>query len=398
MSNKKGIALLIVVAAVIVLTILSSVMLSVLSNQTRSIEHNIARTKAKYATEAAMVRSLDRLRRTDSVSSVHSVSGSHDNPGAYFNVDITSTPSSSFPSTSQLDFTLDYDPFSDLSSFKRDDFEPPIIDSFTIDQSMPVDSQGIVTLRWKTTNATSVTISPSLQGWDSNELEGFYNIYGSPSYPLVPNIYTLTATGETGNPAIATVQVIVKPTATFSAKPLTISTYNGTSTLSWTTTNADSVSIVPSPSNDCNTPLNVNGSCTIDPPPRPLSEATYTYTLTATGKGGSVEKSIDIEVDVPEPTIHSFSANPTTLTEANCEFTSTLSWNVDNALSIDISPINTHIIVNQSRYSGDCVVEPRSTTNYILKATGYEGKASKSSPVKVEFHACIPDKPCCIKR
>jgi Tfp pilus assembly protein PilX len=89
-KHNKGIALMTVVILIIILTILSSVMLSILANQNRYIEHNIARTKARYATEATMVRALDSLRRNPSQSEtgVTTISGKYDNLGQYWNVGV----------------------------------------------------------------------------------------------------------------------------------------------------------------------------------------------------------------------------------------------------------------------------------------------------------------------
>lgn len=108
--HQKGIALLTVIIIVLVLTILSSVMLSILANQTRYIEHNIARTKAKYATEATMVRKLDALRRDAAIELSHPVSGRYDDVGQFWAVNITRAAGSGISGTDQLDFSVDYSP------------------------------------------------------------------------------------------------------------------------------------------------------------------------------------------------------------------------------------------------------------------------------------------------
>lgn len=374
LSNRKGIALLIVVAVVIVLTILSSVILSVLSNQTRYIEHNIARTKAKYATEAAMVRSLDRLRRTDTISSVHSVSGSHDNPDAYLDVYITNTTSSSFPDTSQLNFNLDYDPLSTLSETPlREEREPVIINSFSVDQSTSVDSGTKVTLAWSTSNAALVTID---QGIGSVKANGEENVR-----VYTTTIFTLTATNEISS-TTATVKVVVKPTITnFSAYPSSTSSYGTRPTLVWNTTNTDSVTI--EPDTGCSS-LGTNSYCTVYPAPT----SDTTYTLTAIGEGGTATKPVTFSTNV-SLSIDSFTADPDTIRyEANCDDSQTvLSWLIYGALTIDISPGVYSDNISVYKYSGSKTVNTGSTTIYTLTATGYNSQTASKS-IEVEFIPC----------
>ncbi|MDD5005975.1 MAG: hypothetical protein PHS93_05685 [Candidatus Omnitrophica bacterium] len=108
LSTDKGAALLTVIAIIFILMILSSVMLSLLANQTRLVEHDIARAKAKYATEAVMVRQIDNIRRTQSfLASPQSVTGRYDSDVQNWNV-IFSNTTSTFPGTTKMNITLDY--------------------------------------------------------------------------------------------------------------------------------------------------------------------------------------------------------------------------------------------------------------------------------------------------
>lgn len=105
--TEKSAALITVIMLVIVLTILSSVILSLLANQSRLIEHGIARIKAKYATEATMVREVELARRGTSFESTHNVSGRYDNETKFWNIDIASG-ASPFPNTTELSISLNY--------------------------------------------------------------------------------------------------------------------------------------------------------------------------------------------------------------------------------------------------------------------------------------------------
>lgn len=88
------------------------------------------------------------------------------------------------------------------------------------------------------------------------------------------------AVGPSSNPA---------PTIQFSANPATVNS-GSSSTLSWTTTNATSVSIQPGLGS-----VATSGSTSVSP------ASTTTYTLTATGAGGSASKATTVTVSSSPP-------------------------------------------------------------------------------------------------
>ena len=61
--DNKAIALVCVVIFTFVLTIIGASLLSLLANQTRTIEHNIDRLRALYAVESVFVKQIDQLVR-----------------------------------------------------------------------------------------------------------------------------------------------------------------------------------------------------------------------------------------------------------------------------------------------------------------------------------------------
>jgi Tfp pilus assembly protein PilX len=90
--DERGVALLVVVVMVLILAILASVILSLSSNQTRIVEHDISRIKSKYADEAAMVRQLDILRRNAANETSHPVTGRYDSDTQTWTVGVQKGP------------------------------------------------------------------------------------------------------------------------------------------------------------------------------------------------------------------------------------------------------------------------------------------------------------------
>lgn len=125
------------------------------------------------------------------------------------------------------------------------------------------------TLTWSTANATSISIEP-----------GIGTVAASGSTTVTPSSttqYTLTATGNSGtvtSSATITVQTAT-PTATLSASPGAI-TGGNTATLSWSTTNATTISI-----NQGIGIVSASGSTTVSP------TSTTQYVLTATSNSGA---------------------------------------------------------------------------------------------------------------
>ncbi|HEY6969305.1 MAG TPA: hypothetical protein VJA94_08875, partial [Candidatus Angelobacter sp.] len=98
------------------------------------------------------------------------------------------------------------------------------------------------TLKWTTTNATSVSFSPALPTVDANSLP----VNGQSAVtPAQTTTFTMTAKGANGATATATATVTVNqvpPTIQISAQPTTVAS-GGASTLSWSSSNATSVTI-----------------------------------------------------------------------------------------------------------------------------------------------------------
>jgi uncharacterized cupredoxin-like copper-binding protein len=220
------------------------------------------------------------------------------------------------------------------------------------------------TLTWVVENATSVTINPGPGNVDARS--------GSVSVtPTQTTTYTLTATGPSGT-INATVTVGVNTIAgnpqivRFEANPVNI-TPGQSSTLSWTTQGAQTVTITPGVGN-----VNPNGSVTVTP------SATTTYTLTATSADGrSVTAPVTVIVAPGTvPQIVTFVANPPTIDAGS---STRLCWQVNGATNISISPgVGTNLNAN------DCAtVSPTTTTVYTLTATNATGRIEAAVTVTV---------------
>ena len=134
------------------------------------------------------------------------------------------------------------------------------------------------TLSWTTAYASTVTIN-----------NGIGVVAASGSMKVTPSSttdYTLTATSVNGTTtAAATIAVQANPpTAKLTAAPTTITAGNS-ATLTWSTTNATSVSI----DNGIGT-VAASGSTTVSP------TSTTTYTLTATGSNGTATATATVTV------------------------------------------------------------------------------------------------------
>jgi hypothetical protein len=138
------------------------------------------------------------------------------------------------------------------------------------------------------------------------------------------------------------------------------------STLSWQTSNADSVTIDQGVGS-----VPTSGSASVSP------SAQTTYTLTATNANGSVTRQVTVSVSaLPVPVINSFTATPTTIQEGG---SSTLSWNVSGADSVSID----QGIGTVSSTTGSTDVSPSANVTYNLTATNSSGSVTASVSVTV---------------
>lgn len=157
---------------------------------------------------------------------------------------------------------------------------PPTITQFSVSPSV-VNSGQTATLTWATSNATSVTISPSVA---VNEDTGPLPTTGSVVVPITATTtYSLTATGPGGSVGPQTATVTVPIILTLTASPNTIAP-GQSSSLSWQVENgtAATLSITDASGNSvCNPCALPQGNAMVTP------KTTTTYTATATVSGSN---------------------------------------------------------------------------------------------------------------
>lgn len=151
----------------------------------------------------------------------------------------------------------------------------------------------------------------------------------------------------------------------FEASPTTINP-GGSSTLSWQTSNADSVTI-----NQGVGTVSGSGSTSVSPTQQ------TTYTLTASNDNGSVTAQVTVSIGaLPLPVINSFAANPATIEEGS---SASLSWSVSNADTLSIN----QGIGNVNGPTGSTTVTPDESTTYQLTATNAAGSVTDTVTVTV---------------
>jgi hypothetical protein len=226
--------------------------------------------------------------------------------------------------------------------------------------SIPAGGQS--TLSWATSGATTVSISPGV---------GTVSANGSTTIsPASTTTYTLSATGTDGKTVTAAVQVTVGAVTAqilrFAASPQTIG-LGGSTTLSWSTSNATTVTISPTVGT-----VAANGSKSVSP------TTTTSYTISATGADGKTVTAVTtVTVSGSAiPQIVTFVATPTSISPGQ---STQICWQVTGATSISIAPgIGTNL--NPTACS---TVTPSVTTTYTLTATNAVGQVQGNLTVNV---------------
>jgi hypothetical protein len=229
---------------------------------------------------------------------------------------------------------------------------PPSVSCTLIANPTSIENGGSSNLSWTTSGATRFTINNHI-GSVTPVAAGSTTVS-----PTTTTTYTGTASGPGGSiNCSATVTVTntpppppPAPTCTLVANPNSI-TQGGSSSLQWTTTNANSFSI----DNGVGSVSPVSGGSTTVSPTN-----TTTYTGTATGANGQTvtcQGTVTVTTPGGNPTPACFlNANPTSINQGG---SATLTWGGTNIQSVSIN----NGIGNQN-VNGSTNVSPSNTTTY----------------------------------
>jgi hypothetical protein len=223
---------------------------------------------------------------------------------------------------------------------------------------------GSTTLTWSSTYATTCLASGSWSG--SEPTSGTLAVS-----PTVTSTYTITCSNSTGNSparsttiAVTPAPVQVQPPTVALAASATAVLPGGSSTLTWSSTNATSCVA----SGAWSGSEAVAGSLTVTPP------ATSTYTMVCTNaSGSSPAKSITVAVTPPKPTV-TISANPSSIAAGA---SSTLTWSSTNATSCTASGSWS----GTEAVSGTLTVAPAATSTYMVTCVNSGGSSTVQSAV-----------------
>ncbi|MEQ8272614.1 MAG: hypothetical protein RMA76_41110 [Deltaproteobacteria bacterium] len=255
--------------------------------------------------------------------------------------------------------------------------------SFTATPQM-VNQGGTTTLAWNVNNAPEGIdiIESGNVVTSSNMAMGTFMVT-----PAATTTYQLVAKNAANGDDMASVMVtVVAPgqpvVSTFTANPVVVAA-GGTTTLSWTTVNADQVRILDGATVVATETTNVaSGSTTVTP------TADTTYTIEATLMGNNpATATVDIFVHAA-PVVNTFTVTPTTLAAAGLV---TVTWDVANVSSLGLTldgaavgnfPTVTSTAGTQTS-NGSIQVQVAQTSTFQLNAMSAAGTLSPTQTVTV---------------
>ena len=235
----------------------------------------------------------------------------------------------------------------------------PVINQFSATQTEITEGES-VTLQWATSNTTRVVIAPDI---GETTVSGSQIV--SPQTTTTYRLIAMSDTEMTMRELTVTVAASEEPIIrSFTVSPMTVSP-GQPATLSWQTSNADSVSI----DNNVGINLSANGTVEITP------NETTTYTLTAYRLSQSKTAQVTVVVQQNGPTIISLDANPESVVLGA---STTISWQTTNTTEVTFDNG-----IGRKATTGSVVVTPMATTTYTMTAIGAGGQSTRAITVEV---------------
>jgi hypothetical protein len=237
-----------------------------------------------------------------------------------------------------------------------------------------IDKGDSVTLTWAVANGAKAFID---QGIGSVSVEG-----GSKAVsPTVDTKYTLTVVGVNGATIHCDTSVKITtppPSHITPACTLNISASSivqgGSATITWTSTNAQSVSLYDQTAGTYFPGVYANGDTTITP----SKSSSYLFTaVSSTGDQVTCPASITVTPPPPSAPVCTLAASPTSITKGD---SSTLTWTTSNAKTFSIDQ---SIGLVTPVAGGAASVSPTATTTYTGTATSLDGKTTTTCTAQI---------------
>lgn len=225
----------------------------------------------------------------------------------------------------------------------------------------PVNYNGSTTLTWSSTNATTCTASGDTAWSGSKAISGSQTMS---SLTVAAYTYTLSCSNAGGQTASQTVTVSVRPVVNLSLSSSSVA-YNGSTMLTWTTTNATACTA----SNGWTGTRATAGNITFN-----NLTATTSYTLTCTNtSGASNTATVTVNVGAaPLPTA-TLSSNVTVVGAGGSV---TLTWSSTNATACSASNGWTG---TKAASGSEQISNIQASATYALACTGAGGTSSTAS-------------------
>lgn len=181
-----------------------------------------------------------------------------------------------------------------------------------------------------------------------------------------------------------TVQTTPTPSLTFLASPNQVSS-GGSTTLTWSSTNATSCSAGAYPANSQWTGSKASsGSQSIT-----NLTAITVFSLTCTGAGGSATKTATVNISAASVPTLTFSASPTSISSGG---STSLAWSSANATSCSAiaSPSNSQWSGSKVTSGSQVITNLTTNTTFTLTCTGAGGSVTQSVTVTVQPPTILP--------
>jgi hypothetical protein len=256
--------------------------------------------------------------------------------------------------------------------------EPEPVDPPTVDLEagpLTIEEGATSTLSWTSTDADECVASGSLEFNGDVATSGLEIV--SPATTTVYSIECENDSGTSSDSVTVTVEEAEQepkplPTTSLSAAPDEIDE-GATSTLSWTSTNADTCTA--SGSDEFDGDVATSGTLEVSP------DVDTTYELECENETGTSSDSVTVTVEElapePSPTVNLSAAS----TSIELGTSTSLVWTTEHANACEAS--GSDEFTGPVATSGTLVVEPTADTHYLLECTGPGGSGSDSVTVLV---------------